>query len=192
MSNAADMSAKNRHVALIAAGVAAGMLGMAYAAVPLYTLFCQATGFGGTTQRADQAPATASDKIISVRFDANSATDLGWSFHPSVTAMKVRIGEPTLATYVAINNTAADSTGTAVFNVTPPEAGIYFNKIECFCFTEQVLKPGQRVEMPVQFFVDPAMLDDLDAKGIREITLSYTFYPANKKAADKQAALTTN
>ena len=104
----------------------------------------------------------------------------------------MRVGEPTLATYVAVNNTSSDSIGTAVFNVTPPEAGIYFNKIECFCFTEQALKPGQRVEMPVQFFVDPAMLDDLDAKSIREITLSYTFYPVNKKAADTQAALTTN
>jgi cytochrome c oxidase assembly protein subunit 11 len=187
-----DISAKNRRVAVMASGVAAVMLGMAFAAVPLYTLFCQTTGFGGTTQRAEQAPATASDTIISVRFDANTATDLGWAFHPSATTMSVRVGEPTLATYVAVNNTQADSTGTAVFNVTPPEAGIYFNKIECFCFTEQALKPGQRVEMPVQFFIDPAMLDDLDAKSIREITLSYTFYPVNKKAADEQAALKTN
>lgn len=192
MSSAPDMTAKNRRVAMAAAGIAIGMLGMAYAAVPLYTLFCQATGFGGTTQRAEQAPASASNTMISVRFDANAAAELGWDFHPSANTMQVRVGEPALATYVAVNNTSADSIGTAVFNVTPPEAGIYFNKIECFCFTEQALKPGQRVEMPVQFFVDPAMLDDLDAKGIREITLSYTFYPANKKAADTQAALTTN
>lgn len=192
MSAAPNIATKNRRVAMAVAGVAVGMLGMAYAAVPLYTLFCQTTGFGGTTQRAEQAPASASDTVISVRFDANTATELGWSFHPAVNTMQVRVGEPTLATYVAVNNTSSDSVGTAVFNVTPPEAGIYFNKIECFCFTEQALKPGQRVEMPVQFFVDPAMLDDLDAKGIREITLSYTFYPANKKAADTQAALTTN
>lgn len=192
MTSPSDISRKNRRVGIMAAGVAATMLGMAYAAVPLYTLFCQATGFGGTTQRAEQAPAVATDQMISIRFDANTASELGWGFHPVQTTMQVKIGEPALARYEAVNNTAADSVGTAVFNVTPPEAGIYFNKIECFCFTEQPLKPGQRAELPVQFYIDPALLDDPDAKGIREITLSYTFYPANKKAADTQATLTTN
>ncbi len=192
MSAPTDHARSNRRVALIAASVAAGMLGLAYASVPLYALFCQATGFGGTTQRAEQAPATTGDKIISVRFDANTANELGWSFHPAVTTMQVKIGEPTLANYVAVNNTGHESTGTAVFNVTPAEAGIFFNKIQCFCFTEQTLAPGQRVEMPVQFFVDPAILEDADTRGIAEITLSYTFYPANKKAADAHAAASTN
>lgn len=192
MSGRPDIARKNRRVAVMAATFAAVMLGMAYAAVPLYSLFCQATGFGGTTQRADQAPATASEAVVSVRLDANIASELGWNFHPAAATMQVRLGEPTLATYVAVNNTAFDSVGTAIFNVTPPEAGIYFNKIECFCFTKQALKPGQSVELPVQFFVDPAILEDPDARAIREITLSYTFYPANTKAADKQAALENN
>ncbi len=186
------MNRKNRRVAGIAAGVAVTMLGLAYASVPLYTLFCQVTGFGGTTQRAEGTSAPATDKMISVRFDANVAHELGWGFHAAQATMDVRIGEPVLAHFVATNNTTADSTGTAVFNVTPPEAGVYFNKIECFCFTEQLLKPGQRVEMPVQFFVDPALLQDPDTRSIREITLSYTFYPATNKTANDQAALKTN
>lgn len=192
MTSAPDMSRKNKRVAGFAAGVAVAMLGLAYASVPLYTLFCQVTGFGGTTQRAEGTTAPATDKVISVRFDANVAHELGWGFHAAQATMNVRIGEPVLAHFVATNKTGADSTGTAVFNVTPPEAGVYFNKIECFCFTEQLLKPGQRVEMPVQFFVDPALLQDPDTRSIREITLSYTFYPATSKTANDQAALKTN
>jgi cytochrome c oxidase assembly protein subunit 11 len=175
-----------------AAAVAAAMLGLAYASVPLYALFCQVTGFGGTTQRADAAPGTVSEQTISIRFDANVAKELGWNFSPATTAMTVKLGEPSLTHYVAVNGTSVKEVGTAVFNVTPPEAGIYFNKIECFCFTEQLLEAGQRVEMPVQFFVDPAILDNPDTRNIREITLSYTFYPAPQKAADAQAAVSTN
>lgn len=183
---------KNRRVAVMAASVVIGMVGLAYASVPLYRLFCQVTGFGGTTQVAASAPVTISGKSISVRFDANVSSDMGWSFHPVSNTMTVKLGAPALATYVATNNTKHTVTGTAMFNVTPPEAGIFFNKIECFCFTEQTLKPGQTAELPVQFFVDPAMLDDADTKSISEITLSYTFYPVKTKAPDKQAALTKN
>jgi cytochrome c oxidase assembly protein subunit 11 len=172
--------AKNRRVALMASGVAVTMLGLAYASVPLYSLFCEVTGFGGTTQVAANAPASASVKSITVRFDANIDSTLAWNFHPKAQIQETRIGEVAMAYYVARNTGKEEATGTAVFNVTPPEAGIYFNKISCFCFTEQHLNPGQSVEMPVQYFVDPAILDDADTKTIREITLSYTFYPVNK------------
>jgi cytochrome c oxidase assembly protein subunit 11 len=192
VSTAENTARKNKRLAAFAGGIALTMLGLAYAAVPLYSLFCQATGFGGTTQRAASATAPAADKFVSVRFDANVAKDLGWSFSSGQPPMRVRIGEPVMAHFVAVNNAKALSTGTAVFNVTPAEAGIYFNKIECFCFTEQPLQPGQRAELPVQFFVDPAILQDPDTSSIREITLSYTFYPATKKTANDQAALSTN
>ena len=185
-------ASKNIRVAVLAGSVGLSMLGLAYASVPLYRLFCQATGFGGTTQRSEVAPAQVSDKSISVRFDANVAAELGWTFRPENQTMTVKIGDVSFTNYIAENNSDRTITGTAVFNVTPSEAGIYFNKISCFCFTEQTLKAGERVAMPVQFFVDPAILDDLDARGIKEITLSYTFYPATPKATDNQAALKTN
>lgn len=178
---------RNLRVALMAAGVAAGMVGMAYAAVPLYALFCQVTGFGGTTQRAEAAPEQASEQTVSVRFDANRSANLAWSFHAVQTSMRVKVGEQNMAYYKAVNTSDKPLTGTAVFNVTPVQAGIYFNKIQCFCFTEQTLEPGQSIEMPVSFFVDPDMLEDPDAAGIKEITLSYTFYPVDKPKAVSEA-----
>lgn len=159
------------------------MIGLTYASVPLYSMFCKATGFGGTTQRADVAPETATDKFVTIRFDANTAGSLGWNFHPVQSLMKVKIGEPNQAHYSATNMTRKKLTGSAVFNVTPAEAGAYFNKIQCFCFTEQTLKPGESADFPVEFFVDPAMLDDPDSKSISEITLSYTFFPVDKPDA---------
>jgi cytochrome c oxidase assembly protein subunit 11 len=174
---------KNLRVAAAAASVAVAMVGLAYASVPLYSMFCEVTGFGGTTQRADVAPETATDKFITIRFDANTAGSLGWNFHPVQTVMKVRIGEQNLAHYSATNNTGKVVTGSAMFNVTPIEAGAYFNKIQCFCFTEQTLKPGESADLPVDFFVDPAILDDPDSKSISEITLSYTFFPVDKPDA---------
>jgi cytochrome c oxidase assembly protein subunit 11 len=174
---------KNKRVAMMAAGVAASMLGLAYASVPLYSLFCQVTGFGGTPQRAEAAPeaSSASDaRTITVRFDANKSENLKWTFHAVQTSMSVKIGEQQMAYYRAVNVSDKPVTGSAVFNVTPDNAGIYFNKIQCFCFTEQTLKPGESVEMPVVFFVDPDMLQDPDAENISEITLSYTFYPVDK------------
>ena len=168
------------------------MLGLAYASVPLYSLFCQVTGFGGTTQVATAAPSSAASEAVTIRFDANIDSGLAWAFHAKEQQQKVRIGEVAMAYYVARNTGKDVAVGTAVFNVTPAEAGVFFNKISCFCFTEQSLKPGESVEMPVQYFVDPAILEDADTKGIREITLSYTFYPVNKPAPDSQAAVTVN
>jgi cytochrome c oxidase assembly protein subunit 11 len=177
-------TSRNRHVALFASGIVAGMLGLAYASVPLYALFCQVTGYAGTTQRAAEAPAQVSATNIAVRFDANIAPSLDWSFHPAQQTMTVKVGEQALAHYEAVNNSGETLTGTAVFNVSPPEAGIFFNKIECFCFTEQTLKPGEKADLPVVYFVDPAILDDPDTSAIREITLSYTFYPTDKKSVE--------
>ena len=140
---------KNLRVAMIAGGVALGMVGLSYASVPLYRLFCQVTGFGGTTQRAEAAPAQATENTVSVRFDANTSGSLDWSFHAVQTSMTVKVGEQNMAYYKATNISAKTLTGSAVFNVTPVQAGAYFNKIQCFCFTEQTLQPGQSVEMPV-------------------------------------------
>jgi cytochrome c oxidase assembly protein subunit 11 len=188
MSNA-DLNNKNRRVALMATTMFCAMVGLAYASVPLYRLFCQATGFGGTTQIASAAPIATTIKQISVRFDANASDEMGWNFRAAQSTMKVVIGEPTMAHYTATNLSSDTVTGTAKFNVTPTSAGIYFNKIQCFCFTKQTLKPGQTVDFPVQFFVDTAILDDPDTKSVSEITLSYSFYPT---APDQQANAKTN
>ena len=179
---------RNRRVAGVAALVFFAMVGLSYASVPLYKIFCQATGFGGTTQRATKAPDTATDKFVSVRFDANISSGLNWRFAPKQTTMRVKIGEQNMAYFEATNLGASASTGSAIYNVAPPSAGAYFDKIQCFCFTKQTLKPGEATEFPVVFFVDPAMLKDKDGAGIEEITLSYTFYPADSpQLADAQA-----
>ena len=168
------------------------MLGLGYAAVPLYDLFCRVTGFGGTTQRASETDAqiasrlaaSAGARTISIRFDGSTARDLPWAFRPEQATDTVQIGQRDLAFYTARNNTAETITGTATFNVEPESAGRYFNKIQCFCFTEQVLTPGQEVRMPVLFYVDPAILDDKNAKDVEQITLSYTFHRALDRPAD--------
>ena len=177
-------NAKNLRVAISALAITFTMLGLSFAAVPFYKAFCQATGFGGTTQRADIAPQKVTEKLISIRFDANTSGALRWNFHARQTEMKIKIGEQAMAFFDAKNSGNSPSTGTAVFNVTPPSAGVYFNKIQCFCFTKQTLQPGETKEFPVSYFVDPAILDDADAKGIDEITLSYTFYPAVAETAE--------
>jgi len=168
---------------LMAAAIALGMVGLAYASVPLYRIFCQVTGFGGTTQKADASAIPSAEQVqalagrtIKVRFDGN-VRDLPWQFAPTSKTVEVKIGEQNLAYYRATSTSAVASTGTATFNVSPASAGKYFNKIQCFCFNEQTLTPGQSVEMPVVWFVDPAILDDPDARDIDEITLSYTFFP---------------
>ena len=178
---------KNIGVAATALAVSVAMLGLAYASVPLYRIFCQVTGFGGTTQRAEAAPAKASDQTVAVRFDANTSSNLDWSFHPEQSVMTVKVGEQNMAHYKATNLSDRVQTGSAVFNVSPPAAGAYFDKIQCFCFTEQTLQPGESVDMPVVFFVDPDMLNDADAANIKEITLSYTFYPVDKPKTVSQA-----
>lgn len=172
--------ARNLRVAALAGATAAAMLGLAYASVPLYRLFCEVTGFGGTTQIAAAASEETSERMVTIRFDANTAGSLGWNFHAAQLEMKVKLGEQAMAYYRAANTTDRELTGSAVFNVTPVSAGIYFNKIQCFCFTEQTLQPGESADMPVVFFVDPAIADDPDASGIDTITLSYTFYPVDK------------
>jgi len=182
---------RNRFVALSALSVVVAMVGLSYAAVPLYRLFCQATGFGGTTQRAERAPAGQSDRTITVRFDSNISSNLPWTFTPVQREQSVRLGEQALAFYRATNLSTRETTGTAIFNVTPPQAGAYFDKIQCFCFTSQTLKPGQSAELPVVFFVDPALAQDPDAKQIGTITLSYTFYPADAPETVSSAAQPT-
>jgi len=167
---------KNTKTGLRLALVALAMVALAFASVPLYRAFCQATGFGGTTQRAEMAPGAVAGEI-GVRFDANIDSKLPWRFEPVQEKVRLHPGERTTIYYRATNLTARTTTGQAIFNVTPEETGPYFNKIACFCFTEQTLKPGESVMMPVVFFVDPKILKDEDTKTIDEITLSYTFYP---------------
>lgn len=193
MSTATLESRKNR-TAMMALLGALAMLGLGYAAVPLYQLFCQVTGFGGTTQRATESEAAAAAaqsqsmasvggaKTVSIRFDGNVDSTLGWSFHPEQTTDTVTIGQRDMAIYIAKNDTDETITGTATFNVEPEQAGAYFNKIQCFCFTEQTLKPGQQVRMPVLYYVDPKALDDPNMKGVEQITLSYTFHRAKESA----------
>ncbi len=163
--------------ALVCGGVVLGMTGLSFAAVPLYRLFCQITGFGGTTQRADAAPGEVLDRMITVRFDANVADALGWNFAPEVRQVRVRVGEAAQIAFAAANTNAVANTGTATFNVTPEQVGAYFTKIDCFCFTEQTLAAGERVDMPVVFFIDPAIAADASLDYIDTVTLSYTFFP---------------
>ena len=174
------MARRHRRVASVLGGVVIAMIGMAYAAVPLYRIFCQMTGYGGTPQVAVKGADKILDRTITVRFDANVAPALPWSFTPKQRTMDVRLGETSLAHYSATNTSDKPMRGTASFNVTPDSAGPFFNKIECFCFTEQVLQPGQSVDMPVSFFVDPAIIADPDARKLSTITLSYTFHPMDK------------
>lgn len=178
----ADIANRNRRSALIVALIALAMLGLGYASVPLYRVFCAATGLNGTTGRATAAdlPLKVSSSTVQVRFDSNVSPKLPWSFHPEHPVTTVELGERKMVFFIAQNNSNRTITGRATFNVTPNLAGLYFKKIQCFCFTAQTLKPGERVRMPVIFFVDPAILKDEEAKQIQEITLSYTFYPVDE------------
>jgi len=177
-------------------GVVVLMGSLAWAAVPFYDWFCRVTGFGGTTGVAETAPEDILDRTVTVRFDASKARDMAWEFKPVEREMEVRIGETGLAFYEAYNPTDRPIAGQASYNVAPYSAGGYFQKIACFCFEEQVLEPGERVQMPVTFFVDPEMVEDLEAKYVHTITLSYTFYeidlPEGYAALETQADTTTN
>jgi cytochrome c oxidase assembly protein subunit 11 len=153
------------------------MIGAAYAAVPLYNWFCRVTGFNGTTQVATSAPGTVLDRKITVRFDANTGPGLPWRFEPEQKTIEVRLGEVVTVNYLVINETARPITASATYNVVPLNMGAYFQKINCFCFTEQTLKPGEKREMPVVFYIDPAIVKDTDGAELNTITLSYTFYP---------------
>ncbi|MEW2919295.1 cytochrome c oxidase assembly protein [Ruegeria sp. ANG10] len=172
------------------------MGGLAWAAVPFYDWFCRVTGFGGTVGVAEAAPEDILDRKVTVRFDASKAKGMAWEFKPVEREMEVRIGETGLAFYEAHNPTDRPIAGQASYNVAPYSAGGYFQKIACFCFEEQVLQPGERVQMPVTFFVDPEIVEDLEAKYVHTITLSYTFYeidlPEGYAALDEQADTNTN
>ena len=168
--------AANTRVAVTLAALVCGMVGLAFASVPLYQLFCQVTGYGGTTQVAETVPESLSERRITVRFNADVNPKLPWDFAPEQNAVELRVGEPGLAFYAATNRAARPTVGTATFNVTPAKAGAYFNKVQCFCFEEQELAPGESMRMGVSFFVDPAMLDDPGLDDVETITLSYTFF----------------
>ena len=170
----------NLRVVAICLLLVGGMGGLAYASVPLYRLFCQVTGFGGTTQRAEAPTRAPIDQTVRVRFDAN-VRGLPWSFAPEQREIEVRLGETVQVNYLAENTGDVATTGSATFNVTPQKTGAFFNKIACFCFTETTLEPGEKMEMPVVFFVDPEMLDYEESRGVRTITLSYTFFEVEPK-----------
>ena len=171
----------NRLVAGVCLAFFGGMIGMAYAAVPLYTLFCQVTGYGGTTQRVEQYSDRILDRKITVRFDANVSGGLPWDFKPVARDMTIKIGETAQAHYTVTNLFDTPAAGRATFNVTPLMAGAYFNKVECFCFTDTTLKPGETLDMPVVFYVDPDIVDVPELKDITAITLSYTFFPIEEE-----------
>ena len=186
MASAAPSRRSNTRVALMAAGFALAMLGLGFASVPLYRLFCQVTGFGGTTMRATESDAAIAARLaasagagtISVRFDASQDRGLPWRFSPAQSTQSVAIGQRQMAFYTARNNSDRPITGRASFNVEPARAGPYFNKIQCFCFTEQTLQPGEEVRMPVLYYIDPKAHGDPGMKDVEQITLSYTFHQA--------------
>lgn len=180
------MAGKRRHkvMAWSCVGVVAMMVGLSFAAVPLYDIFCRVTGYGGTTQRADAGADHLGSRMVTVQFDSSVARGMPWVFRPEQREVRLRTGESAMAFYRATNPTDRAITGTATFNVSPPKAGLYFVKIECFCFTEQTLEPGQTVDMPVQFYVDPEIESDPNARDVKTITLSYTFF---EKPADSAA-----
>jgi cytochrome c oxidase assembly protein subunit 11 len=178
----AAVAQKNSRTALLMALIVAAMVGLAFASVPLYRMFCEFTGFGGTPQRASRAPGAVAGEV-GVRFDANVHPGLPWRFEPEQQTVRINPGAQTRIFYKAQNLSARAWTGQAVFNVSPDQVGKYFKKIQCFCFTEQTLKAGQTVDMPVVFFVDPKIKQDPDTRDVDEITLSYTFYPVETGTA---------
>jgi cytochrome c oxidase assembly protein subunit 11 len=183
----------NRQVVIACAGIVLGMIGLAYASVPLYDLFCKVTGFSGTPIQRASNSSDMIDRTISVRFDANVVPGLSWSFAPEVPEVKVKLGETTTVLYKITNRDTKPATGIATYNVQPDLAGSYFSKLECFCFTEQTLKPGETVESAVVFYVDPRILEDTDIKDLDSITLSYTYFPSKggKPVAEAPSTATT-
>lgn len=179
-----------RRTAILLGLVVAGMVGVAFASVPLYRLFCEVTGYGGTTRVAAVAPGAVGSRTMTIQFNADTGQGMAWRFKPVAHKTTVKVGEQSLAFYTATNPTDRPITGTATYNVTPDKAGIYFNKIECFCFTEQTLAPGESAEFPVSFFVDPAIVEDRSLDNVNTITLSYTFFE-KKDAATKPSGRAT-
>lgn len=190
-SNTPSNPRGNARVLGLCLALVAGMGGLAYASVPLYQLFCQVTGYGGTTQVAQSADGVAViDRKMQVRFDANSDSTMNWKFEPLTRQVTARLGEKVQISYVAENLSSQPITGMATFNVTPQSAGAYFNKIECFCFTDTRIGPGEKLDMPVVFYVDPALAEEREFQDLTTITLSYTFFPSDEEPqANTQAKL---
>jgi cytochrome c oxidase assembly protein subunit 11 len=174
---------------LLLVSVVVGMVGLSFASVPLYRLFCQATGLGGTTQRAATVPSKAAASVITLRFNAEAAPDLGWEFHPLQSTVPVHPGEQRQIFYRAVNKTTRPVTATATYNVTPAKAGIYFDKLQCFCFSEQHLAAGESADMAVVFFIDPDILVDPNTSDVQTITLSYTMFRARQPARPTASAV---
>ncbi|MBI1366276.1 MAG: cytochrome c oxidase assembly protein [Alphaproteobacteria bacterium] len=172
---------KNARMAMIGAAMALGMVGMSFLAVPLYRMFCQVTGYGGTINRANEGAKTVLDRVVTVRFDGTVDPALPWRFKPEQVSQTIHIGQSSLAFFKATNLSDKPVVARATYNVSPAKAGIYFKKIQCFCFTEQVLQPGETVDMPVTYFVDPSIADDPDLDDVTTITLAYTFYKWDEK-----------
>ena len=178
MTPTPNLSLTMRRTALACAGLAMGMIGLAYASVPLYDLFCKVTGFDGTPIVRASNGSSVVDRTITVRFDANVSPGLPWRFSPETPEVKVKLGETTTVTYKVTNTGSRASTGIATYNVQPDLAGAYFSKLECFCFTEQTLQPGETLESAVVFYVDPRLAEDADVRDLHSITLSYTYFPS--------------
>ncbi len=187
-----DTAQKSKRLAIGLACVAVGMVGLSFASVPLYDLFCRVTGYGGTTQRAEVASSEILDRQITIDFDANTGRNMPWKFKAVKRKIKLNIGETGIAYYEAYNPSDRTITGTASFNVSPLKVGQYFTKIDCFCFTEQTLKPGERVDMPVTFYVDPEIARDVNTKEVETITLSYTFFVTDDEAEEKVSEVSGN
>ena len=176
------LARRNKRVALAGLFFAGAMVGVAYAAVPIYNIFCSVTGFGGTPGKAESNPKGSIARPMTVRFDSNVSGDLNWTVQAAA-PITDDIGMVDTVNFVATNNSDRPVTGMAVFNVSPERAGVYFNKIECFCFTEQTLQPGETVDMPIVFFVDPELDENAELDTIKEITLSYTFYASDNEGS---------
>lgn len=183
MDNQQYLAQKNARTALVVSVVVCSMIGLSFASVPLYRVFCRVTGWSGTTQKSEALPNKNEiiDRDITVRFDGNTARDLPWNFRPEKISIKVKLGERGFANFIAVNRSNMPIAGTATFNVTPLKAGKYFHKIQCFCFDEQILRPNEKVNMPVLFYVDPKMHKDRNMDDVKVITLSYSFFKADSK-----------
>ncbi len=178
MTDPLPLQQKMRRTVYACTGIVVGMVGLAYASVPLYDLFCKVTGFGGTPVVRASNSSEVADRIISVRFDANVSPSLPWRFSPETPEVKVKLGETTTVYYKVTNTGDKPTTGIATYNVQPDLAGTYFSKLECFCFTEQTLKPGETIESAVVFYIDPRLVEDADIKDLSSVTLSYTYFPS--------------
>ena len=180
----AEMSRKNARIGLSILAIVVAMIGLSFASVPLYSLFCRVTGFGGTTQTAESLPETVLNREVTIQFNADTDPNLPWLFKPEERAITVKLGQRGLTAFYAKNKEKEPVTGTALYNVTPLKAGKYFHKIQCFCFDEQTLQPGEDMDMPVLFYIDPKMDEDPNMQDVHTITLSYTFFRAESEQLD--------